>query len=169
MPTLLTASRIADVIILFELIASFPPRRITVFPDLRQRAAASLVTFGLASNITAITPKGTETFSILRPLGLTVVFKILPTGSGSFTISSTPFAIPFILSALSISLSRIPSDKPFFFPFSKSIALASTIFSVLSIKALAIAVRILFFSSVVATLSLRSASFAFTPNSSNIS
>lgn len=75
--------------------ASFPPRRITVFPDLRQRAAASLVTFGLASNITAITPKGTETFSILRPLGLTVVFKILPTGQEVLLYLLRP--LPFLL------------------------------------------------------------------------
>lgn len=53
--------------ILLEFIASFPPRKITVFPDFKHKAAASEVTLGLASNITPITPKGVDTFFMLSP------------------------------------------------------------------------------------------------------
>ena len=43
-----------------DLIASLPPRRMQALPDLRQRAAMSIVTFGLLSKIAAITPSGTR-------------------------------------------------------------------------------------------------------------
>ena len=125
-------------IVLLELIASLPPLKITVFPDFRQRAAASEVTFGLASKITAITPIGVDTFSILRPLGLSVAERILPTGSGRVATSRTPLAIPSILSLSNLRRSSMDFAIPFFSPFSKSTLLASIILSVFSIRPSAI-------------------------------
>ena len=52
---------------------------IKAFPDFRHNPTQSLVTFGLDSYIINITPIGTLTFFIMRPLGLFVVSITLPT------------------------------------------------------------------------------------------
>ena len=48
---------------------SDPPLSITVFPDLIHKLPASTVTFGRDSYIIPITPRGTDTLEISRPLG----------------------------------------------------------------------------------------------------
>ena len=53
----------------FERSASFPPRNIVTFPDLKQRAAASAVTLGRDSKMITITPIGHVILLNLRPLG----------------------------------------------------------------------------------------------------
>ena len=68
-PDFSTASRIIPQRHLFEFIASFPPLKITAFPDLRQSADASTVTFGRDSKIIPITPSGTFVLIICKPFG----------------------------------------------------------------------------------------------------
>ena len=101
---------------LLELIASLPPFKITVLPDLKQSENASSVTFGLDSYIIPITPIGTLFLPILRPFGLSHMEITSPTGSSSAATCLTPSAIPLILSGVSLSLSRrlsfIPADLP---------------------------------------------------------
>ena len=54
-------------------LASFPPFKITAFPDFIHNAATSDATFGLDSKITAINPNGTVILEIFNPLGLVVL------------------------------------------------------------------------------------------------
>ena len=112
-PAFSTAARMRFATALFEFIASLPPRSMTALPALRQRAAASEVTFGLASYIIPITPSGTVTFSILSPFGLVEPERTLPTGSGIAATSSTPFAMPSMRSAVRVRRSIIDSAMPF--------------------------------------------------------
>ena len=72
--------------ILFVLIASDPPFKITAFPDLKHKLATSEVTLGLLSYITPITPIGIETLLIFNPFGLLHFSKILSIGSFSLII-----------------------------------------------------------------------------------
>ena len=66
---------------MLDLNASLPPRSITEFPDLIQSPAASAVTFGIASYIIPITPRGTLTLDILRPFGRFILEIASPIGS----------------------------------------------------------------------------------------
>ena len=109
----LRAARITLNIAVFECIASLPPRSTEQLPDFRQSEAASDVTLGRASNITAMTPRGTETFLTRRPFGLVISESVLPTGSGRSATSITPFAIPSILSGERRSLSKRTFGNPF--------------------------------------------------------
>ncbi len=87
-----------------------------------------------------------------------------PTGSSSFMTSSTPEAIPDILSEVSLSLSCIAADIPFFSAASRSALLAERIFSVFSVRADLIAARALFFCSVEAQRRVFSQAFALAPS-----
>ena len=82
---------------MLDLNASLPPRSITEFPDLIQSPAASAVTFGLASYIIPITPRGTLTLDILRPFGRFILEIASPIGSGKPAIWRIPSAISIIL------------------------------------------------------------------------
>src|SRR3954451_242338 len=70
----------------FEWAADDEPRSTIALPDLRHRAAASIVTFGRASYTTAMTPSGTRTFRTSSPLGSRKPSMTSPTGSGSAAI-----------------------------------------------------------------------------------
>ena len=72
--------RIIDTMIWLVWKASLPPRNIVAFAVFKQRTPASIVTFGRASNIMPITPKGTALFSITKPLGRVIVSITEPTG-----------------------------------------------------------------------------------------
>ena len=60
---------------------SEPPRRITALPDFRHSTPASAATFGRLSKITAITPSGTRTRSMVMPFGRCQLSVTAPTGS----------------------------------------------------------------------------------------
>ena len=162
-PAFARASCIMVTAALFELMASFPPLKMQTFPDLRQSAAASTVTFGLASKIMAITPRGTLFLIIRSPLGLVTVLSATAVGSGSAITSLTPSAMPFMLSGVSLSLSSIAADMPFFSAFSISVALASSHSALRSISASAIAFNASFLTDVPAVISIREAFFASMP------
>ena len=123
---------------ILEFMASFPPRSTTALPALRHIAAASAVTLGRASYIMPMTPMGTDTFFILRPLGRSNRSRVFPTGSSMRVISIIPSDIAQMRSSLSIRRSRSPLERPFFFPFSRSTALAARILSSSSISPFAI-------------------------------
>ena len=69
-----------DTMIWFVWKASLPPRKIVAFAVFKQRTPASMVTLGRASKMIPITPKGTDRFSIIKPLGRVIVSIIEPTG-----------------------------------------------------------------------------------------
>ena len=109
----------------FECSAAEEPRSTIALPDLRQRAAASIVTFGLASYTTATTPSGTRTLRISRPLANRRPSMTSPTGSGRATMSRTPRAIAAIRAASSARRSISAAESPASRPASRSRALAS--------------------------------------------
>ena len=82
---------------MLDLNASLPPRSITEFPDLIQSPAASAVTFGLASYIIPITPRGTLTLDILRPFGRFLLEIAYTLVSGKPVMCCIPSAISIIL------------------------------------------------------------------------
>ena len=147
----------------FEVIASLPPLSMTELPALRQRDAASDVTFGLASYIMAITPRGTVTFSILSPFGRTLPSSTLPTGSSIPATAATPFAIASTLSAFRANLSTIDSLMPLSLAFLTSFIFSERIISLLCLSASAIERSALFLISVPATASTLEAAFALLP------
>ena len=142
-----------------------PPRRITALPDFRQREAASAVTFGRASKIIPITPKGTLTLVTVSPLGSLLPLITFPTGSGREATFLTPSAILLILSSPKVRRSIRLSVSPFFLPFSTSMLLAFIITSEFSSRASAIAISASSFL-LPATDSTLDASLAFLPISS---
>jgi len=60
---------------------SEPPRRITALPDFRHSTPASAATLGRLSKMTAITPSGTRTRSMVMPFGRCQLWVTVPTGS----------------------------------------------------------------------------------------
>ena len=86
-----------------------------------------------------ITPIGTLTFSILSPFLRVLPSRTIPIGSARAATCSTPSAIPFIRSGVSLNLSSKDSVRPAFFPFSMSISFAFIISSLCSRRAFAIA------------------------------
>ena len=58
----------------------------------------------------AMTPMGTETFWITNPSALVCSSSTFPTGSGSFTTSRMPWAMPEMRSFVSRSRSSITSE-----------------------------------------------------------
>lgn len=88
--------------------------------------------------MTATTPKGTETFSIFKPLGRTVLSSTRPTGSSKAATARTPFDMAISRSFVNSSLSSIASES---FPFARSISarFAARIFSALYKRACATA------------------------------
>ena len=80
-----------------ELKLSEPPLNIVALLDFKHNAAASAATLGRDSKITPITPKGTETFSMFKPLGLFHFNNIFPTGSSNLAIFLIPSQIALIL------------------------------------------------------------------------
>ena len=150
---------------MFEFIASLPPLRITTLPVLRQRAAASTVTFGRDSKIMPITPSGTRVLMICKPFGRFPPPIISPIGSPSAIIWSTPFAMPSIRLASSMSRSCLASDIPFSFAAAMSFAFSAIIRLLFSISAFEIAARALFFCMVEAEEIKASAALALLPSS----
>ena len=129
-----------------ELIASLPPRKITLFPVLKQRPNASAVTLGLDSYIIPITPKGTLFLPIRRPFGRGFILITSPTGSSRLIICLIPSAIPCILSFVSLNLSTRDSFMLAAIAFLISVSFAKSI-------------RSIFFSSVRASHTAISPSF----------
>jgi hypothetical protein len=95
---------------LLEFIASLPPLRIQALPDFKQSENTSNVTFGRASYITPISPKGTDIFVTIRPLGRFSVERTRFSGFESWVTARISFAIPSILSAFSFKRSYSESD-----------------------------------------------------------
>ncbi|MBA7661000.1 hypothetical protein ES703_69010 [subsurface metagenome] len=62
-------------------------------PDLRHSEDISTVTLGRLSKMMPITPSGTLLRSMRRPLGMILVSKVSPTGSGSEATVRTSSAI----------------------------------------------------------------------------
>ena len=143
--------------------ASLPPRRITALPLFKHRAAPSTVTLGRASYTMPMTPIGTLTFSIYRPLGRVWLSSTQPQGSGRSATSWQPWAIPSIRSPFSANRSSSAGDIPFALPASKSSALAAMISVCRARSASAIASSPAFFSSVVRVASTPAACFARIP------
>ncbi len=90
----------------FDRAAADDPRSTIALPDLRQRAVASIVTFGRASYTIATTPSGTRTLQTSSPLGSRQPSITSPTGSGNETILRTPATIDATRPGSSFSLSR---------------------------------------------------------------
>ncbi len=88
-----SASRRTLQIATFEWIASEPPRKMTALPDLIQMPAESDVTLGRDSYMTPITPIGTRTWLMIKPLGRVQVASTVPIGSSSAATSRSSFAI----------------------------------------------------------------------------
>ena len=133
----LSTSLITETVARLVCIASFPPRSTQLLPVFRARAAASIVTFGLASYIIPTQPRGTRTRSITRPFGLTVRSP-LPMGDSSAATYLTASAAAFILSLPKRSLSSIARFVPFTSAASRSSRFAASILSALSSSASAI-------------------------------
>ena len=114
---------------IFELIASLPPFNIEQLPDLKHNPNASDVTFGRASNIIPITPRGTLLFPIINPLGLFFMERTSPIGSSNLAICTRPSAICSILSDVNVRRSRSPAGIRFSLPCCTSILFASIIVS----------------------------------------
>jgi hypothetical protein len=81
---------------------SRPPRRIEALPLFRQSTAQSMVTFGRASKMTAITPIGTRTLRSRRPLGRVDSSRTSPSGSGRAATWRTDSARCVSLSGVSV-------------------------------------------------------------------
>ena len=103
------------IIVSLVFLASFPPFNITALPDFIHKQATSHATFGLDSNITAITPNGTDTFVIFKPLGLNFLISSFPMGSSSLDILITSLAMFLMRCSFSSSLSRRGEGILFFF------------------------------------------------------
>ena len=95
---------------------------------MRHSPDTSLVTLGLASYITPITPKGDLIFLISNPSSVVQLFVILPTGSSNGIILSKPLAIPFIRSSLKVNLSIKAGVRSSSLELLRSTLLASSIF-----------------------------------------
>ena len=93
-----------------------------------------------------ITPKGTRTLLILRPLGRVKVSMISPMGSSSAAIWRSPSAMAAILVSVRARRSKSPSCMPFSFPAFISFSLAERISSVWESKASDACSSALFFS-----------------------
>ena len=112
-PQFRSAVLISPTSALLEFIASLPPRSITVLPALKQRVAASTVTFGRDSKIIPIVPIGTRFLITCSPFGRSLPPITAPTGSGSDITLSTPSAMPPIRCSVRVRRSIIASDIPF--------------------------------------------------------
>ena len=112
---------------ILEFMARDPPFKTTTLPALKESARESIVTFGLASYIIAITPIGTLTFSIYSPFGLFHPSITSPIGSGSATISSMDPAISWILFSVRRSLSTKDSFVPFSLAYFTSFSFSESI------------------------------------------
>ena len=99
--------------------ASLPPLKIAQFPDLMHSALISIVTFGLLSYITPITPRGTLFLYTLRPFCKSFLSNIFPIGSGRLMI----FEMPSIMSSIDFcdrrNLSNVLEFLLFFSLFSE--------------------------------------------------
>ena len=95
-----------------------------------------------------MTPKGTVTFLIKRPLSFWYSLRTIFTGSFSSITSSMPLAMASILDSLSLSLSNITSEI-LSLALMRSVSLFFSIKSLLSLNVWAIYFRALFFLSVL--------------------
>ena len=109
-----------------------------------------------------MTPKGIETFSIFKPLGLSHLSKILPIGSSNLDISSRPSHIDFILFSSNTSLSRVAEVNLSLFS-STSFLFSSIIIEELCCKFSEAAFKISFFNFGSNSETTLDASFAFFP------
>ena len=100
-----------------------------------------------------ITPSGTRTLVILRPLASVCPPITLPTGSGRAATWRSPSAIAAMRSGVRRSLSCMDSLMPFSLAACISLLFASIINSVFSTSASAIASSALFFTEAVNTAS----------------
>src|SRR6478735_12377818 len=143
-----------------DLKLSEPPRRITALPDFRHSTPASAATLGRLSKITAMTPSGTRTRSIVMPLGRCQLSVTLPTGSAIPRTVATPLAISSIRAGVSVSRSMKAEVAPPARTSATSSALAARIAGAWLRIARAIASSARFFCSGEASASTRAAARA---------
>ncbi len=133
--------------------ASLPPRRIVALPVLKQRDAASLVTLGRDSKMMPMTPIGTRTLRMWRPLGRVHSLSSSPTGSGSTATSRTASAIAARRLGSRVRRSIMAFERPFSSARARSSALAERMAPWQAMISSAIARRMVFFCSLVSLTS----------------
>ena len=111
-PALVRPVRSHFAIALLDSMASLPPFKITAFPDLKQRPKASAVTLGRASQIMAMTPKGTLFWPIFNPFGRSFMEITSPTGSSKAATFKRPSAIDWIRPGFKARRSNMPLLMP---------------------------------------------------------
>ena len=151
-------------IILLDRIASDPPLNRQAFPDLRQSAAASAVTFGLDSYIIPTTPKGTLILLTSIPEGVGSKSVISPTGSGNSETTCNPEIIELILLSFSSNLSMRADPIDFCLAESKSFLFVLNISSLSDSICSEMQLSASFFCSKEAWAKIKEASFASDPN-----
>ena len=162
-PALTRASLMSLTAHILDLMASLPPLSMHTFPDLRQRAAASTVTLGLASYMMPMTPRGTLFFPMISPLGLVSMESTWPMGSGNDLSCLTPSTMPSMRFLSRLRRSSMELRMPEASAALRSSSLAESHSSALSISMEAIASRASFFLSVPAEARLKAACFASFP------
>ena len=139
---------------------SEPPRRITALPLFRQSTPASAATLGRLSKITATTPSGTRTRSMIMPFGRCQLSVTTPTGSGISRTVAMPSAIALTRACVSASRSMKAAVAPVPRTSATSSALAARIRGALARIARSIASSASFFWSAEASASTRAAARA---------
>ena len=125
-----------------------PPLRITALPLFIHKEAESLVTLGRDSYIIPITPIGTRSLPITRPLRLFHILSITPDGSLSLATAEIESAISLMRLLSRVKRSIIAFES--FLAFKRSCLFAFIIRLALLFNALAIYKSALFLSSVEA-------------------
>ena len=140
-----------------ELYASVPPLSTHTFPLFRHSEKTSKLTFGRASYIIPITPKGTERLVKCKPFGSVRSSSTLFKGLGNDATLRISAAMPLMRSSVSIRRSYSGFD---FSIFAKSCSLALSSRNDAASAASATSSRTLFISSLDTRLSFLEASRA---------
>src|SRR5690349_8635680 len=113
-----------------------------------------------------MTPSGTRTRAMSRPLGRVHCATVVPTGSASAAISSTPRAMPSMRLSSSASLSSIAPERPLARAASMSRTLAANNSALRERNDAAIFASARFFAAVLASASAAAAATASRPSPS---
>jgi hypothetical protein len=127
--------------------ASLPPRRMVALPVLKQSEAASVVTLGRDSKMMPMTPMGTRTLRMCRPLGRVQSVQLFADGIGQGGDFAHGLGDGFMRFGSSVRRSSMAEERPFSVPAAISLALAANNSGVASRIAAAMARRMAFFSS----------------------
>ncbi len=129
-------------------------------PDFRHSTPASAATFGRLSKITATTPSGTRTRSMVMPFGRCQLSVTAPTGSAMSWITRMPSAIACTRASVRVSRSIKADVAPLARTSATSSALAARIAGAPARIARSMAASARFFCSVGATANARAAARA---------